>query len=499
MLDLDLDLEADLGIDTVKQAETFAAIRETFAIPVQEGLNLREYSTLASVVGFVRKHRPDLVVISSQSAVAAAPVAQSPISQAPVADVVISQVLEVVAAKTGYPQDMLDLDLDLEADLGIDTVKQAETFAAIRETFAIPVQEGLNLREYSTLASVVGFVRKNRPDLAVASQPAVLSPVPAVAAAPAAQSPISQSPVADVVVSQVLDVVANKTGYPKDMLELDLDLEADLGIDTVKQAETFASIRETFNIPVQEGLNLRDYPTLAAVVGFVRQHRPDLAVTRQSAGPSPVPAVAAAPAAQSPNFLISNLQSSVSDTITEKVLDVVSAKTGYPKDMLELDLDLEADLGIDTVKQAETFATVREAFNIPVQEGLNLRDYPTLASVVGFVKTMRPDLAGEERGGNKETASQATPIAQSPDLQSPVSDPVVDKVLEVVSTKTGYPTEMLELDQDMEADLGIDTVKQAETFASIREAFDIPVQEGLNLRDYPTLQSVITFVHKMRP
>ena len=27
---------------------------------------------------------------------------------------------------------MLDLDLDLEADLGIDTVKQAEMFAAIR-------------------------------------------------------------------------------------------------------------------------------------------------------------------------------------------------------------------------------------------------------------------------------------------------------------------------------------------------------------------------------
>ena len=36
--------------------------------------------------------------------------------------------------KTGYPRDMLDLDLDLEADLGVDTVKQAEMFAAIRAT-----------------------------------------------------------------------------------------------------------------------------------------------------------------------------------------------------------------------------------------------------------------------------------------------------------------------------------------------------------------------------
>ena len=44
----------------------------------------------------------------------------------------------------------------------------------------------------------------------------------------------------------------------------------------------------------------------------------------------------------------------------------MAAKTGYPEDMLELDLDLEADLGVDTVKQAETFAAVREAFDIPL-------------------------------------------------------------------------------------------------------------------------------------
>ena len=70
--------------------------------------------------------------------------------------------------------------------------------------------------------------------------------------------------------------------------------------------------------------------------------------------------------------------------VVEKVLGVVAAKTGYPQDMLDLDLDLEADLGIDTVKQAETFAAIRESFDIPVQEGINLRDYPTLQAVVGL-------------------------------------------------------------------------------------------------------------------
>jgi len=68
----------------------------------------------------------------------------------------------------------------------------------------------------------------------------------------------------------------------------------------------------------------------------------------------------------------------------ESVLKLVSDKTGYPRDMLDPDLDLEADLGIDTVKQAEVFALVRETFNIPRQDTLKLRDYPTLRHVSGL-------------------------------------------------------------------------------------------------------------------
>ena len=241
-----------------------------------------------------------------------------------------------------------------------------------------------------------------------AIEPAAPAPVPApVAQSPIAQSPIAQSPAVDPVVSQVLGVVANKTGYPQDMLDLDLDLEADLGIDTVKQAETFAAIREAFNIPVQEGINLRDYPTLQAVVGFVRSNRPDLAVAQTGRQGDKETRSQGAPVAQSPISQSPIAQSPTSDPVTEKVLAVVAAKTGYPQDMLDLDLDLEADLGIDTVKQAETLAAIREAFNIPVQEGLNLRDYPTLQAVVGFVRTNRPDLAGARGEGRRRRLRQS--------------------------------------------------------------------------------------------
>ena len=66
-----------------------------------------------------------------------------------------------------------------------------------------------------------------------------------------------------------------------------------------------------------------------------------------------------------------------------RCLALVAEQTGYPPDMLDLDLDLEADLGIDTVKQAEVFATIREAYGIERDDTLKLRDYPTLNHVVG--------------------------------------------------------------------------------------------------------------------
>ncbi|MCB1610595.1 MAG: hypothetical protein KDI60_02280, partial [Xanthomonadales bacterium] len=41
--------------------------------------------------------------------------------------------LAIVADKTGYPVDMLNLDMDLEGDLGIDSIKRVEILAAVDE------------------------------------------------------------------------------------------------------------------------------------------------------------------------------------------------------------------------------------------------------------------------------------------------------------------------------------------------------------------------------
>ncbi|MDJ0698511.1 MAG: SDR family NAD(P)-dependent oxidoreductase [Woeseiaceae bacterium] len=374
MLDLELDLEADLGVDTVKQAEVFAEIRGHYGIERDENLKLSEFPTLAHVVGFVRDRRPDVVgaVVRPRSDSEPAPAPEP--TAAPVDDVE-QQVIRIVAEKTDYPPDMLDLDLDLEADLGVDTVKQAEVFAEIRGHYDIPRDENLQLSEFPTLRHVVGFVNDRRPDQPAAAAEPVTEPVGAVV------RPRSEAEPADDVEQQVIRIVAEKTDYPPDMLELDLDLEADLGVDTVKQAEVFAEIRGHYGIPRDENLQLSEFPTLRHVVGFVNDRRPDQpvgAVVRPRAEPEPAPAAETA-VATDPDA-----------DIRQRVLEIVAEMTGYPEDMLDMELDLEADLGVDTVKQAEIFAAMRESYGIPRDPDLQLADFPTLNHAVQFVKDRMP-------------------------------------------------------------------------------------------------------------
>jgi NAD(P)-dependent dehydrogenase (short-subunit alcohol dehydrogenase family) len=59
-------------------------------------------------------------------------------------------------------------------------------------------------------------------------------------------------------------------------------------VDTVKQAEVFAAVRGQFDIPRQEDLKLRDFPTLRHVVGFVRDKATNLAPVATDAAPTPV-------------------------------------------------------------------------------------------------------------------------------------------------------------------------------------------------------------------
>ncbi|MBU1169725.1 MAG: acyltransferase domain-containing protein, partial [Proteobacteria bacterium] len=79
--------------------------------------------------------------------------------------------------------------------------------------------------------------------------PEPAAPVPDVPAQVKASAPFSLS-------AEIKKVIADQTGYDVDMLEDTLDLEADLGIDTVKQVEIFGKISAAYQLKVPENLKL---------------------------------------------------------------------------------------------------------------------------------------------------------------------------------------------------------------------------------------------------
>ncbi len=312
---------------------------------------------------------------------------------------------------------------------------------------------------------------------------------------------------------EIVNIVAEKTGYPQDMLELDLDMEADLGIDTVKQAELFALFGEKYNLPLNQGLQLKDYPTIRHCIKYVLKETGNAKTTEVKAEPKPEvkteePIKTESVKVSEPAKVESVKQILSEEELTKEIVNIVAEKTGYPQDMLELDLDMEADLGIDTVKQAELFALFGEKYNLPLNQGLQLKDYPTIRHCIKYVlketgNAKTTEVKAEPKSEMKteepiktESVKVSEPAKVASVKQTLSEEELTKEIVNIVAEKTGYPQDMLELDLDMEADLGIDTVKQAELFALFGEKYNLPLNQGLQLKDYPTIRHCIKYVLK---
>jgi NAD(P)-dependent dehydrogenase (short-subunit alcohol dehydrogenase family) len=107
--------------------------------------------------------------------------------------------------------------------------------------------------------------------------------------------------------------------------------------------------------------------------------------------------------------------------------------TGYPPELLDLELDLEADLGVDTVKQAEVFAAVRSRFGVERDESLKLRDFPTLNHVIGWIssKIEQPEPVAEPVVASApQVDAQATDERFPRRVPIPVLRPAIDVCVE---------------------------------------------------------------------
>ncbi|MEZ4375436.1 MAG: beta-ketoacyl synthase N-terminal-like domain-containing protein [Polyangiaceae bacterium] len=247
----------------------------------------------------------------------------------------------------------------------------------------------------------------------VAQQAAAPAPV-APAPAPVAPAPVAAAPVAAPAAAPsidlhalLLEVVAEKTGYPTEMLNAEMTLEGDLGIDSIKRVEILSGMQERApGLPQVDTSVMAKLSTLGQIVDYMNERLGQAPAAAAPAAATPAAAPAAAPAA-------SNLD------LHALLLEVVAEKTGYPTEMLNAEMTLEGDLGIDSIKRVEILSGMQErAPGLPQVDTSVMAKLSTLGQIVDY---MNERLAG---GGAKGTSS---PKASAPDVASAtLGDPTED-------------------------------------------------------------------------
>ncbi len=227
---------------------------------------------------------------------------------------VAAALLSVVSEKTGYPEEMLDLSMGLDADLGIDSIKRVEILSALQERLPeAPAITPEHLGEIQTLGQIVEFLGGSQEASATVGGPADVVVATTVVDEPTAHAargvrhmnpPTTHSNgvdgaaangvdeattngvggtgtngvaagsngagATDDIAGVLLSVVAEKTGYPVDMLDVSMNLDADLGIDSIKRVEILSALQEVLpDAPVVAPDQLGELRTLSQIVDLL--------------------------------------------------------------------------------------------------------------------------------------------------------------------------------------------------------------------------------------
>jgi len=122
-----------------------------------------------------------------------------------------------------------------------------------------------------------------------------------------------------------------------------------------------------------------------------------------------------------------DLASLTMDDLKEIILDIVSDKTGYPVDMLGMDMDLEADLSIDSIKRMEIIAALREKLNFSdeidaSEEALEkMASIKTLNAMIAWIEELvkNPEKKTIQVSGSEDAAvdAEVVQIEESTDTE----------------------------------------------------------------------------------
>ncbi|MBF6177414.1 type I polyketide synthase [Nocardia otitidiscaviarum] len=170
------------------------------------------------------------------------------------------------------------------------------------------------------------------------------------------------------------------------------------------------------------------------------------------------------------------------ESLRQALREVVAEKTGYPVDMV----DPAMDLGVDSIKRVQVIGALQERF--PALPSLGPEQLGTLRTLDQIA-----DLLAGSAGAQPDTLVAAPADGQ---VAVDASDDALRRtLLEVVAEKTGYPVEMIDPAMDLEADLGVDSIKRVQVIGALQERF--PALPSLGPEQLGTLRTLDQIVAEL--
>ncbi|WP_160150335.1 acyltransferase domain-containing protein [Nonomuraea solani] len=111
--------------------------------------------------------------------------------------------------------------------------------------------------------------------------------------------------------------------------------------------------------------------------------------------------------------------------------------------------------------------------------------------------TERPPQQEPRQEPREEPQGEARPEADAP--APPADDDLLAELQKLYAEVVGYPPEVFTEDAQLEAELGIDSLRQTRLLTKVAEKYDVPGPDsGGRLSDYPTLRHIAEAVREAR-
>ena len=206
------------------------------------------------------------------------------------------------------------------------------------------------------------------------------------------------------------------------------------------------------------------------------------------------------------------------DLADQFLIDLVVELTGYSPELIDFQADLEAELGVDSIKKAQIIGELAEWASLELDlRQMKLSNFHSLGDIRKLVvsehkvspsRIVAAEIPARERSAHESLGHETNGHESSGHVngyrhkEAAPSEPTfaveqIDALMvDFIVDQTGYSPDLIDMDADLESELGLDSIKKAQLLGELVSHYDLHDVDlrRVRLANFPTLGSIRNFV-----